>query len=93
MNILGVSFLALFIEGTITYLYGDSKKPRPVLKYVALVAGVLLAIAYKVDLLTMVGLTSSMPMVSYIITGVILGRGSNYLNDFITSYKAPAPTL
>lgn len=82
----GITLLAIFIEGLITYLFGKQEglePSRPWIKYVALTFGVLLAIAYQVDLLAMAGLTAAVPYVGFIVSGLIIGRGSNYLNDVI----------
>lgn len=84
--ILGIFFLATFIEGLINYVAGDSDGvPRAALKYVGLVVGVVVAIAYKVDIPTMVGLTTAWPIVNYIVSGIIIGRGSNYVHDVLGS--------
>lgn len=90
MNILGITFLAVLLEGTLAYIVGKSDAntgPRNWIKYVALAAGVLLAIGYKVDVPTSVGLSTAWPLLNYVISGIIIGRGSNYVNDIITSFS------
>lgn len=90
MDVLGITFLAVFLEGTITYIAsatGEKDKPRPWVKYVALAAGVGLAIGYKIDLPAQLGLASAVPFLGYIVSGIVIGRGSNYLNDFFTLFK------
>lgn len=85
--IVGIFLLATIIEGLIAYLFGkreDYEPTRPYLKYVSLALGIGAAIAYKVDLLAMVGLVSVVPFVGYIVSGLVIGRGSNYLNDIIS---------
>lgn len=87
MNILGITFLAVFLEGTITYLFGKSTNgARNWIKYISLLAGVALAIAYKVDIPSMAGL-AGVALINYIVSGIVIGRGSNYVNDLITSIK------
>lgn len=84
----GLFFLATFVEGMIQYFAGDSRyKSRPWLRYVSLALGVGLAIAYKVNIPELVGITSTVPFVDWIVSGVIIGRGSNYLNDIVTSFR------
>lgn len=86
--ILGLVLLATFIEGLVTYLFGkDTENVRPWLAYVSLSLGVVAAIAYKIDIPAMAGLVSPFPYVSYVISGLILGRGANYLNDFLSIVK------
>ncbi len=60
------------------------------LRYVAMAVGVGLACAYRTDLLGMVGLTAWTPWIGYVITGVLIGRGSNYLHDLVNRWLTPA---
>lgn len=77
--------LATFIEGFTEYLFsGLSEKSKPYLKYVALVFGVLVAFAYQIDILAMFGAKAIAPWVGHAVSGVILGRGSNVVNDIIS---------
>jgi hypothetical protein len=89
-NILGILLLATFVEGLINYLFGEGTgEGRSWIKYVSLVAGVLVAIAYKVDIFVMAGLNPVFPAIGYIVTGIVIGRGSNYLNDFVGLLRKP----
>lgn len=93
MNLLGIFLLSTLIEGLITYLFGKTSEetpPRPWLKYVSLAMGIALAIAYKVDILAIVApeLVPIHPVVGYLVSGLIMGRGANYLNDIIALIKA-----
>lgn len=92
MEILGILFLATFIEGLITYTVGEKKSTRPYLKYIALALGVAAAILYKVNLLALLdlGLTATNPYVDFVVTGLVIGRGSNYVNDIITLVRSYA---
>ena len=88
MNVLGITFLAVFLEGTINYIVGTSNEgARPWVRYIALVAGVGLAIAYQIDLLAQLGLVSPIPVIGFVISGIVIGRGSNYVNDVISVFK------
>lgn len=81
---IGIFLLATFVEGTVEYLFAkEGVVSQPVLKYIALALGVVLAIAYNVDLLATVGMTSIVPLVGNVVSGVIIGRGSNYVNDMV----------
>jgi len=86
-NILGIIFLATFTEGIIEYLFSDETRAQPYLKYLALLTGVGLAVAYNVDLLALVGLTTTVPLVSNVVSGVMIGRGSNYINDVLSAVR------
>lgn len=88
MEVLGIVFLATFVEGFITYLRGNSEKSTPWLKYVALALGVVVAVGYNIDIPAMVGIASGYPLVSNVISGIIIGRGSNYVNDLLQTVTA-----
>jgi hypothetical protein len=89
-NLIGILLLATLIEGTITYIFGKTSETesRPWLKYVSLAFGVAAAIAYKIDILAATGLVSQWVIVGYIVSGLIIGRGANYVNDLVTLIKA-----
>lgn len=89
----GFFIAAVFVEGTVEYIFGKDGKSQPWVKYVALLIGALLAIAYGLDLFAQLGLVSTIPYIGQICTGVIIGRGSNYLNDFISRIKNPRPSV
>jgi len=86
-NVIGILFLATFTEGLVEYLFGKDGATQPYLKYIALAIGVVLAIAYSVDLLALVGLQSGIPLISYVVSGIVIGRGSNYVNDVVTMLR------
>jgi len=88
----GILFLATFVEGIIKYIAGDGKpeamqRKRTYLRYVSLALGVGLAVAYKVSIPELVGISSTYPLVDYALSGVIIGRGSNYLNDILKTFR------
>lgn len=84
----GIMVLATLVEGTITYLFGEGEG-RKWLRYVSLVLGVSASLAYKIDILgAYFGLQAVSPIVGYIVSGVIIGRGANYANDLIGKLKA-----
>lgn len=85
-TLFGILFLATFVEGLITYVAGTVEKTRPYLKYVALVIGVAVCVVYKIDIPAMVGLATPFPYASFVLSGIIVGRGSNYVNDLLTEY-------
>ncbi len=92
MELTAILFLATFVEGTTEYLFGAYTKAQPYLAYIALFIGVLCSVAYKVDILAYLGLTTTIPYVGSIISGLIIGRGSNYINDIISKFQIVKPT-
>ena len=85
----GILFLTATIEGVITYLFPKSEDGvrRNYLRFVSLALGIVLAIAYQVDIPSMIGITSDTLIINYIVSGLVIGRGSNYVNDIIGSIK------
>lgn len=85
MEALKLLFLATFVEGFTEYVVPEGFKFT---KYFALLVGVGAALAYNIDILgSLTGLQSSVPYVSQIISGLIIGRGSNYLNDIVSNIR------
>ena len=73
-------------EGTVEYLLGvpfdKIEKLSPykwTLMYVSAGLGIFVAIWYSVDMLALLGLPAS--VVGQVFTGVLLGRGANFIND------------
>ena len=82
MNIVGIILLSTLIEETLTYIFGENQTaPRPWLRYVSLGLGMAAAVAYSIDITAMAGLNAINPYVGFIVSGLIIGRGANYIND------------
>ena len=89
MEFFGILALAVVIEGVVTYANEWFVKGKPQWKQIATVLfGVAIALAYGVDLVAMLGLESTVPFVGSVLSGILLSRGSNYLNDLLQSLQA-----
>lgn len=87
-SIIGIMFLATLIEGLIEYTVGSAEGDhKPWLKYASLALGIAAAIVYQVDIPAMVGLATSFPIANWIVSGIVIGRGANYANDLIGSFR------
>lgn len=83
--------LAFLAESFTEYIFGEFLEGDRV-KYVALLAGVLLAVGFQVDIFAeYFGLVSSVPYLGIVLTGMLLGRGANYLHDFAREYLGLDP--
>jgi hypothetical protein len=86
----GILILATLAESLVEYLIApigdelgdDSPWREMAMRYIAALVGIALATVYRTDLLAMLGLTSPWPIVGYIVTGLLIGRGSNFVHDF-----------
>ena len=80
----GIVTFAVLIEGIITYvnqfLVQESFCWQMAL---SLILGIIVAVAYKLDLPSYFNLESDIPYVGCILTGILLSRGSNYVFDLI----------
>lgn len=101
MEFFGLLFFAIIIEGIVSYVktfFVDGKIQWQTM--VALALGIVVALAYQVDLLASVGLTSAIPYIGSVLTGILISRGSNYIFDLIkligeliAKTKASTPTV
>lgn len=77
--------LAFLTESFTEYLFDKIAKLAPWKKYLAIVLGILLALAFNVDMFRdVLKMSAAVPYVGTVITGAILGRGSNYLHDLVS---------
>ena len=93
MNTLAIFMvMATIIEGLTEYLFSDIHQFKAEwMKYPPLIFGVAICIAYRLDIIyTMLGVTATIPLFGQILTGVLIGRGSNYINDIVTRFIKPA---
>lgn len=84
MEYFGLFFLAVIVEGVITYI--NEFFVKGVLKWemiFSILLGVFVAVAYGVDMLALVGLKTPVPFIGSILTGILISRGSNYVFDLV----------
>lgn len=93
-----ILFLAFLAEGMTEYFarpilaWAGSVDTSPMwLRYIAMIVGVALAFGYRADLLLMVGFPAVHPLVGIVLTGILIGRGSNYMHDLVDRYFQPSP--
>lgn len=75
---------AIIVEGIIAYVktfFVDGKIQWQMIT--SLVLGIVVALAYSLDLLALCGLESNIPFIGQVLTGILLGRGANYIADLI----------
>ena len=89
MGLVGVLALAFLAESLTEYLFGDLLSgPRArYLKYIACLVGIGLALLYRVDALgPLLGLSPRRALPGQALTGVLLGRGANFIHDIYSRY-------
>lgn len=83
-NIFAFICCAILVEATITYLNQFFVQGQFAWQMLASIGfGILLAIAYKLDLPEYFDIKSHIPFVGQIITGILISRGANYFYDLI----------
>lgn len=75
---------SIFIEGIITYINQFFVQENFCWQMLfSMVLGIVVAVAYKLDLPSYFNLKSDIPYIGCILTGILLSRGSNYLYDLL----------
>ena len=92
-QILAVSLVLAFLtESMVEYIFGTAADRVPKLKplrwmliYVAMVVGIGLSLFYQLDLIALIS-KQEPTVVGYIMTGLVVGRGANYLHGIVSEY-------
>jgi hypothetical protein len=79
--------LAVLVEAIVSLTLGDVPVPGWAKKVASMILGVVFCVLWKVGLIAMLGVEGGIPVVDYVATGIIISRGSNYLNDLLTRVK------
>ena len=58
----------------------------------ALVIGIIVAVCAQVDLFSMFGVVLAYPIIGYILTGIIISRGANFVHDLLKKLENPTDT-
>lgn len=53
-----------------------------ILRYAAAAIAIVLCLVYEADLLALLGLNAGWSWIGQVVTGILVGRGSNFINDF-----------
>ena len=80
----GIASLAILIEAIITYFNQFFVQENFCWQMIfSVVLGIVIAVAYKLDLPAHFNLNSQIPYVGCVLTGILLSRGSNYLFELL----------
>lgn len=71
-------------ESVIEYMFGSVRALRPYLPLLALASATFLTFTYQINIFTtLLGVQSNSPFLDFLLSGFIISRGSNFLNDFV----------
>ena len=80
----GIASLAILIEAIIKYFNQFFVQENFCWQMLfSVVLGIVIAVAYKLDLPAHFNLNSQIPYVGCVLTGILLSRGSNYLFELL----------
>ena len=82
MSIVTIITIALLVEAiweTLKMVWKEGKININTIG--ALAVGILVSILAKIDIFTMQGINLSIPVIGWILTGILLSRGANFIHD------------
>ncbi len=81
-----IAMIAIIVEGMITYFKEFFVTGAFAWQMIlSLILGIIVAVAYKLDLPKYLNMESHIPYVGCILTGILLSRGANYIHDIFTA--------
>ncbi len=85
---ISLTLMAIIVEGLITYLKTFFVAGKPQWQMlVGIGLGVTVTLVYNVDIFSLLGITSTIPFVGTVLTGILISRGSNYIFDLIETLQ------
>lgn len=85
--------LTFLVESLTEYIFGQifDKIPKAqpykfLLMYLAMLFGVGLCFYYSIDLISLIPPGSNVTPVGIVLTGLVVGRGSNFLHQFVSQF-------
>ncbi len=98
LGTLAIIFTITFlVEASVEYILGTAFDKIPkltaykwVLMYVSLAVGIGISFYYRFDLIALIattlGITFSVTWVGIVFSGLVIGRGSNFLHQFVSKF-------
>ena len=70
-------------ESIIEYLFGNVAKIHAYVPLISLLTAIILTFAYQINIFSLVlGVQTNSPFLDFLLSGFIISRGSNFINDF-----------
>lgn len=79
-------FFAILVEGMVEYVKLGIQKHMCIEIITSMVLGLAVAFGFHLDFFAAVGITTDVPYISTVLTGIIVSRGSNYVFDLIGKF-------
>lgn len=78
---------AILVEAIINMTLGDIPCPKWVKLVASIVLGISVCIVWKVGIIGLLGIEGGIPVFDYVVTGIVISRGSNAVNDILSRVK------
>lgn len=70
-------------EAITEYFFGNVEKIHPYIPLISLLTAIFLSFAYQVNIFSLIlGVQSNSPFLDFLLSGFLISRGSNFINDF-----------
>lgn len=79
-------FFAILVEGMVEYVKLGIQKNICIEIISSMVLGLVVAFGFHLDFFAAVGITTDVPYISTVFTGIIVSRGANYVFDLIGKF-------
>ena len=82
MSIVTIITIALLVEAiweTLKMVWQEGKININTIG--ALIVGIAVSILAKIDIFAMQGITLSIPLIGWVLTGILMSRGANFIHD------------
>lgn len=82
MSIVTIITIALLVEAiweTLKMVWQEGKINVNTIG--ALIVGIAVSILAKIDIFAMQGITLSIPLIGWVLTGILMSRGANFIHD------------
>lgn len=91
MTIAVLIVFAILVEAMVDIILGDVNCNKWIKKALAMAIGVAVCVVWQVGIIALLGITSVIriaPYFDFVITGIAISRGSNYISDLLTTFAA-----
>ena len=78
---------AILVEALINMTLGEVPTPKWVKLVASIALGITVCIVWKVGIIGLLGIEGGIPVFDYVVTGIVISRGSNIVNDILTRIK------
>lgn len=88
MELTSFIFMAFFVEGLVEFVKQivDADKNVKYTYILSIVLGIAVCCIFNLNLLSLLDINTSVPFAGNIVSGFIISRGSNYLNDLVSKF-------